>query len=192
MIPSQKPVYLASKSPRRKDMLKMMGISFTILDINLDEKIIKSHSPVNNVKRLAKEKCDLALRKVGDGIILAADTIVVLDKNIIGKPKSKADAKNILSMLSGRKHSVYTGFAVVNKIEEKSILDYSKTDVYFRVLSQLEIENYVSTGSPMDKAGAYGIQDDYGAVFVSKINGCYYNVIGFPVSKIYNALMNVI
>jgi len=192
MIFSEIPIYLASKSPRRKEMLKMLGIPFQTVNINLDEKIIRSHSPLKNVKRLADEKCKLALSEIKEGIVISADTIVVVDRKIIGKPSNKSDAKNILNQLSGRNHFVYTGFAVANKSSEKKILDYSKTEVFFRKITPTEIKNYISTGSPMDKAGAYGIQDDFGAVFVKRINGCYYNVIGFPVSKIYDALKSIV
>ena len=129
---------------------------------------------------------------IENGIVITADTIVVLNDEIIGKPQNKIDAKNILQKLSGKKHVVYTGFSLINKTENKVITDFSKTKVYFKELSLKEIIDYISTGSPMDKAGAYGIQDDFGAVFVKKIEGCYYNVLGFPVSKIYEGLKNII
>ena len=127
-----------------------------------------------------------------DGILITADTIVVFDKEIIGKPKSKRDAKLILEKLSNNKHFVYTGFVVKNSVSKKIIIDYEKTEVTFRKLSSSEINSYIASGSPMDKAGAYGIQDDFGAVFVSKINGCYYNVVGLPLSKLYSALNEIL
>lgn len=188
MIQSKFPIYLASKSPRRKDMLKMMDIKFHILNIELSENIDKNKSPINNVKRIALEKCKFAGNVKNDGIIISADTIVVVDSEIIGKPRNKSEAKKILERLSGRSHFVYTGFAIENKVNGKIINDYSKTQVYFKTLTNQEIQDYINTGSPMDKAGAYGIQDDFGAVFVKKIIGCYYNVLGFPVSKIYEGL----
>jgi septum formation protein len=188
MIQSKYPIYLASKSPRRKEMLKMMDIKFNVLDIELSEVIDINKSPISNVKRIALEKCKIAGKIKNDGIIISADTIVVVDSEIIGKPRNKADAKIILQLLSGRSHFVYTGFAMENNINGKMINDYSKTKVYFKELSNQEIQDYINTGSPMDKAGAYGIQDDFGAVFVQKIIGCYYNVLGFPVSKIYEGL----
>ena len=110
----------------------------------------------------------------------------------IGKPKNRTDANRILSELSGKMHTVYTGFAIAKKNSNNIINDYSKTKVYFRKISKSEISQYIKTGSPLDKAGAYGIQDDYGAVFVEKIHGCYYNVLGFPASKIYSALSKLI
>jgi septum formation protein len=110
---------------------------------------------------------------------------------VIGKPKNKKDAEKILKFLSGRSHSVYTGFSVFNTNTGKLITDYEKTSVSFRKLRSDEIIKYIQTGSPMDKAGAYGIQDDFGAVFVEKINGCYNNVVGLPLTKLYQALLGI-
>ncbi len=192
MITSKYPIFLASKSPRRRDMLKMLGVKFRTLNVETEEVLNPNETPLQNVKRLALEKAITAKEKVKNGIIITADTIVVLDKEIIGKPKNKADAQNILLKLSNRSHFVYTGFALVNKNLNKQIVGYSKTKVIFRKLDLKEIKDYIKTGSPMDKAGAYGIQDDFGAVFVKSINGCYYNVLGFPASKIYEELKKII
>ncbi len=192
MITSKYPIFLASKSPRRRDMLKMLGVKFRTLNVETEEVLNPNETPLQNVKRLALEKAIAAKEKVKNGIIITADTIVVLDKEIIGKPKNKADAQNILLKLSNRSHFVYTGFALVNKNLNKQIVGYSKTKVIFRKLDLKEIKDYIKTGSPMDKAGAYGIQDDFGAVFVKSINGCYYNVLGFPASKIYEELKKII
>jgi len=134
---------------------------------------------------------DIAKKKVSNSIIITADTIVVLGGKVIGKPTNKIDAIKILSLLSGKVHSVYTGFFVFNQKTNKRLLDYEKTEVEFRMLTKDEIVDYVDGGSPMDKAGAYGIQDDFGAVFVKRINGCYYNVVGLPLTKLYNALRKV-
>ena len=191
MIHTKLPIYLASKSPRRKEMLNMMDIKFHTISIELEEEILDNHSPIKNVLRLAAEKCNLASTKINNGIVISADTIVVVDSKIIGKPKNKKDAKNILQSLSGRSHFVYTGFAIKNTKNGKLINEYSKTKVFFKELSNREIDDYIKTGSPMDKAGAYGIQDDFGAVFVKKIIGCYYNVLGFPVSQIYEGLKKI-
>lgn len=169
-------------------MLKMMGIKFHVLNIEMSEIIDINKSPISNVKRIALEKCKNAGNVKDDGIIISADTIVVVDSEIIGKPKNKSEAMSILKFLSGRSHFVYTGFAIENSVNRKIIIDYSKTQVFFKNLSNKEIQDYINTNSPMDKAGAYGIQDDFGAVFVQKIIGCYYNVLGFPVSKIYEGL----
>ncbi len=192
MITSKYPIFLASKSPRRRDMLKMLGVKFRTLNVETEEVLNPNETPLQNVKRLALEKAIAAKEKVKNGIIITADTIVVLDKEIIGKPKNNADAQNILLKLSNRSHFVYTGFALVNKNLNKQIVGYSKTKVIFRKLDLKEIKDYIKTGSPMDKAGAYGIQDDFGAVSVKSINGCYYNVLGFPASKIYEELKKII
>lgn len=192
MIKSKYPIYLASKSPRRKKMLRLMGIKFRPLAIHTKEIINPDYSPVKNVKQIAKDKSDSALLKIRNGIVITADTIVVLDNKLIGKPDNKSEAKKILKLLSGKDHFVYTGFAIANKNTGEKIVDYSKTKVTFRKLLNKEIDDYIKTGSPLDKAGAYGIQDDYGAVFVEKIAGCYYNVLGFPMSKIYKSLLKII
>ena len=188
MIKSRTQIYLASKSPRRRKLLKQLGIRFKSFSVNTVENVFDGEHPVNCVKRLALEKMNRAKKKVQNGIIITADTIVVLDKKVIGKPKNYKDAIKILLMLSGRVHTVYTGFCVLNQKKNKLITDFEKTKVEFRLLSKDEIIDYVDGGSPMDKAGAYGIQDDFGAVFVKQINGCYYNVVGLPLTKLYNAL----
>lgn len=192
MLNTNLPIYLASKSPRRKKLLKQLGLNFKSFSVDLDEVFIENESPIKTVKRLAKEKLYAAENIKDDGILITADTIVVLGKEIIGKPRNNKDAKLILNKLSNNKHLVYTGFAVKNCITNKEVIDYKKTEVTFRKLTTIEIENYISGGSPMDKAGAYGIQDDFGAVFISKINGCYYNVVGLPLSKLYTALNEVL
>jgi septum formation protein len=135
---------------------------------------------------------ELARQKVKDGIIITADTIVVYNKEIIGKPKSKNGAIRILQKLNGNTHQVYTGFCLLNARTNKIIIDYEKTSVTFNRLTNSQIKKYVASGSPMDKAGAYGIQDEYGAVFVKKINGCYNNVVGLPLAKIYTDLRRIV
>ncbi|MCO6473927.1 MAG: septum formation inhibitor Maf [Melioribacteraceae bacterium] len=192
MIDTNLPIYLASKSPRRKKLLKQIGLEFRTLTFDFEEKLIPYESPVIAVKRLAAEKMNEANSRVkSDAIIITADTIVMLDGTILGKPKSKIDAKRMLRMLSGRTHLVYTGFGVMNTSNNKLLIRYEKTSVTFRNLMNNEINDYVETGSPLDKAGAYGIQDDFGAVFVSKINGCYYNVVGLPLANLYKSLEEV-
>lgn len=192
MFKSKLPIYLASQSPRRKLLLKQIGITFKSFSVDLNEIFIENESPIKTVKRLSLEKLELAEKTRNNGILITADTIVVLNSKIIGKPKNKTEAKFILSQLSNKTHFVYTGYAIKNSITNDLIVDYEKTAVTFRELSNKEISEYVADGSPLDKAGAYGIQDDYGAVFVSKINGCYYNVVGLPLSKIYESLTKVI
>lgn len=192
MIQTKLPIYLASKSPRRRKLLKQIGLDFKSFSVDLDEEIFDGEHPIQTVKRLAVHKSEEAKKKVEQGIIITADTIVVLDKQIIGKPKNKKDAERILKKLSNRTHIVYTGFSIFNSNTNKTITDYERTSVTFRELSNKEIKDYIASGSPMDKAGAYGIQDDFGAVFVSSIKGCYYNVVGLPLSKLYNSLLKII
>jgi len=191
MIKTTLPIYLASRSPRRRKLLKQLNINFKSFSVDVIESIDNGEKPIHNVKRLANEKMDKAKEKAKHGIIITADTIVVLDGIVIGKPKNKKDAKVILKRLSGRTHIVYTGFAIYNSEKDTIITDYGKTFVTFRKISDKEIEDYIRSGSPMDKAGAYGIQDDFGAVFIEKINGCYYNVVGLPLTKVYQALIKI-
>ena len=171
--------------------MEQIGLEFQTFSVELDEEILDGEHPINTVKRLSLEKLKEAEKKVSDGIIITADTIVVIDKEIIGKPLTQKEAKTILRRLSGRTHFVYTGYSIKNLLKNKLITDYRRTSVTFRDLSNTEINDYVKTGSPMDKAGAYGIQDDYGALFISKINGCYYNVMGLPLSNVFESLKEI-
>ncbi len=192
MIRTDLPIILASNSPRRKKLLKQLNLNFEILKTEIDETPGKGEKPLNLVKRLAKEKLEKAKELTGKGIVITADTIVVLNGKVINKPADEKDAEKILKRLSGKTHTVYTGFAVYNPRSGRTIIDYEKTFVTFRKMTTREIRDYIATGSPMDKAGAYGIQDDFGAVFVKKINGCYYNVVGLPLMKLYQNLIKII
>ncbi|NLT50709.1 MAG: septum formation protein Maf [Ignavibacteria bacterium] len=183
------PLYLASQSPRRKKLLQQINLEFKTFSVDINEDILENELPVEAVKRLASEKMQAAEKLTPKAIIITADTIVVLDNEILGKPKDEEDAFILLKKLSGKAHTVYTGFSIKNTFTGKTITDYETTQVKFRKLSDYEIKEYIKTGSPMDKAGAYGIQDDFGAVFVEKIDGCYYNVVGLPLAKIYKYLM---
>ncbi len=191
MIKTKQKIYLASRSPRRRKLLKQLGIKFNSFSVNSVEDFLEGEHPIKCVKRIAFEKMEIAKHKVRNGIIVTADTIVVLGNQIIGKPANKKDAIKILTLLSGKIHKVYTGFCVLNQKDSKILVDFEKTEVEFRRLNKDEIVDYVNGGSPMDKAGAYGIQDDFGAVFVKKINGCYYNVVGLPLTKLYKNLRKV-
>lgn len=192
MIDKKYKIVLASKSPRRAKLLKQINLTYKILTAEIDESIRKNEKPVAAVKRLAAEKLEAVVPLVKEGIIITADTIVVLNNKIIGKPKDEKDAEKILKTLSGKTHFVYTGFSVFNMYNSKKVTRYEKTAVTFRDLTTKEIREYIQTGSPMDKAGAYGIQDDFGAVFVKKINGCYYNVVGLPLTNLYNTLTGIL
>lgn len=192
MINSSIPIFLASKSPRRRKLLKQLNLNFKSFSVDMDETIHPYEKPSKAVLRLSKEKLNLAKNKVKNGIIITADTIVVLDNKIIGKPVDKKDAFKILKTLSGRTHIVYTGYSIYNTSNNKSVSEFEKTKVTFRELTDQEIHEYIAGGSPMDKAGAYGIQDDFGAVFIKKINGCYYNVVGLPLAKLYHSLLGIL
>lgn len=192
MIDPSIPLFLASKSPRRRKLLKQLNLKFRSFSVEMDEVIYPDESPSKAVIRLSREKMNLAKEKVNKGIIITADTIVVLEKKILGKPINKKDAYHILKTLSGKTHTVYTGYSIYNFMNNKLISEMEKTKVTFRELTEKEIKEYINSGSPMDKAGAYGIQDDFGAVFIKKINGCYYNVVGLPLSKLYHALLRII
>ena len=192
MIKTNLAIYLASKSPRRKKLLEQVSLTFKVLPVETPELFRMGEKPVNVVRRIALEKMEAAKKIVQEGIIITADTIVVIHGKIIGKPVDKHDAVRMLKKLSGNTHIVYTGFSVYNSVNQKIITDYQKTYVTFRKLNVNEIKDYVETGSPLDKAGAYGIQDDYGAVFIKKINGCYYNVVGLPLTKVFQTLLRII
>ncbi len=181
---------LASQSPRRKQLLNLLGLKFKSFHPLIEENH-RGENPVNYAKKLAEEKAEEANKRFRNKIIIAADTIVVIDGKILEKPKSKPDAKRMLRLLSDRTHIVYTAICIINQKNRKKIIDYEKTFVTFRKLSNIEIDEYISTGSCLDKAGAYGIQDDLGAVFVKKINGCYYNVVGLPLQKLYLLLNKI-
>ncbi len=188
MMKTVKPIILASRSPRRVQLLRQIGLSFTSQESGVDERIAEGTAPEDAVRQLSLEKARHVASRLHNGIVIGADTIVVLDGAILGKPLSKEDAVSMLSRLGGKTHTVFTGFALLDVESKRSYIDYEKTEVTFRQLGKEEIEGYVQSGSPMDKAGAYGIQDDYGAVFVERINGCFYTVVGFPLSKFYTAL----
>ena len=192
MIKVNLPIYLASKSPRRRKLLKQINLNFKSFTVDMEEKIKRGEKPSVSVKRLSKEKLEIARHKVKHGIIITADTIVVLNRKVIGKPKDKKEARRFLKKLSGKVHTVYTGFSIYNSENKMLLTDYEKTFVEFRELTAKEIDDYIKSGNPMDKAGAYGIQDDFGAIFIKKINGCYYNVVGLPLTKVYQTLMKII
>jgi septum formation protein len=192
MIQTSVPIILASQSPRRSQLLKQIGITFSVHPSGIHEEIDTASSFIENVKRLSLHKAEDIANIKSNGIIVGSDTIVVIDQSVLGKPNSQENAIEMLKKLSGKTHTVYTGFALVDVQTKKTYSDHDETEVTFRDLHDDEIVSYVTTGSPMDKAGAYGIQDDFGAVFVKKINGDYYTVVGLPLSKFYTALKNFV
>ena len=174
-------IILASSSPRRKELLTQIGLSFTVYPADVDESILEGERPEAYASRLALDKARAAAERAGDGIVIAADTIVVVNGSVLGKPADATDARRMLHLLSGKEHSVVTGLAVFDASTGRSIVRTSVTKVVFRDLSQREIDAYVATGEPLDKAGAYGIQER-GALLVERIEGCYSNVVGLPLS----------
>ena len=178
---------MASGSPRRREILESLKINFEVQVSEADETLSQPLMPLEAVMELAKRKAQAVTKKKDNEIILAADTVVALGQEILGKPQNKADAYSMLSRLSGTSHFVYTGFCLMN--QKKIICDYEKTRVTFRPLTSVEIQAYIKTKEPLDKAGAYGIQQ-MGALFVSGIEGDYFNVVGLPVCKIFQVLKN--
>ncbi|OGU57861.1 MAG: septum formation protein Maf [Ignavibacteria bacterium GWF2_33_9] len=187
-----KELVLASASPRRQKLLKLFGVDFKISPAEIDEDNFSSTLPNEIVMELSSKKALAVAEKFDDAIIIGSDTIVWLDGKLLSKPADEADAFRILSELSGRTHKVFTGITVLDSKSAKILNDFTETEVTFREISDEEKLAYIATGSPMDKAGAYGIQDDFGAVFVKKITGCYYNIVGLPVSQLYDLLKEII
>ena len=183
-------IILASQSPRRKELLERMGIrSFTVMDSGVDEHEEELLPPEELVCRLSERKAEaVAQRAPAGAVVIAADTVVSLDGAILGKPADKLEAFRMLSTLSGARHQVHTGVTVMRDGEKQ--VEHETTDVTFRELSEEEIEHYLATGEPMDKAGAYGIQG-YGALLVERIEGDYYNVMGLPVCRLGQMLRRV-
>ena len=179
---------LASQSPRRKELLKLISEDFTICPDDSPENADESLLAHDYVLTLSMEKCMNVAEKFDDeAIVIGADTVVVADGKILGKPQSEDDALNMLKALSGNIHSVYTGVTVMSRGEHKVISFFEKTDVHFYELTEEEIKRYIKTKEPMDKAGAYGIQEK-GALFVKKIDGDYNNVVGLPVARLARVL----
>lgn len=186
-----KRLILASSSPRRAQLLKLIGLEFEVVasQLNEDEEIYTI--PEVHVLELAQKKALKVAETIDDGVVVGADTIVVLEGEILGKPASAREAHKMLRQLSGKTHTVYTGFALVERPSGNMLSDYERTQVTFRELTEEEIARYVNTESPLDKAGAYGIQDQ-SAVFVTRVHGCFYNVMGFPLAKFYTRLQSFI
>lgn len=177
-------IILASGSPRRRQLLEQVGIPFEVVVSDADETI--EGPPDYQVRELALRKARAGREMAGkEAIILAADTLVYIDNTVLGKPESPKEAYNMLKNLSGRTHTVYTGVAILNGNRTEAFVDSTK--VTFRDLSHDEIWGYISTGEPMDKAGAYGVQDK-GALLVHSIDGDYFTVVGLPVAKVAAAL----
>ena len=176
-------IVLASKSPRRADLLKQIGIEFEIYPSGVEEPQITRISPANAVQELALTKARTVAATLDVGLVIGADTVVVIDGQPIGKPENDAHAIEVLTQLSGNRHEVITGVALIDIERKNEVVWAEKTAVYFRELRQSEILAYVRSGESSDKAGAYGIQGQAGA-FVERIEGCYFNVVGLPLASL--------
>ncbi|MGE5041771.1 MAG: Maf family protein [Candidatus Levyibacteriota bacterium] len=177
-------IILASASPRRKQILTQVGIPFEVKVSNVDENI-PEENPQKLAEKLSRLKAEDVARKNPDSIILAADTVVVFDGGILGKPGNATEAMHMLKALSGKRHEVITAFTIMHG--SKTITKSEQSSVWFRELTAKEIEAYVVTGEPLDKAGGYGVQEK-GAVFIRRIEGDYYNVVGLPICAVVQEL----
>lgn len=178
---------LASASPRRKELLGLFHVPFTVRVADIDETMDPTKPPFDEVARVSRMKA-LAVERKAEDVVIAADTIVVCEDRVLGKPADEADAVAMLQLLSGRDHQVMTGCTVVKGDRVETFTEV--TDLHFRPLSRKEIENYVASGEPMDKAGSYGIQGG-AALFCERMAGDYYNVMGLPVCRLGQVLKTV-
>ncbi len=182
------PFILASASPRRRHLLQQVGFAFEVAPSPAEEVMPNGCPPEEIVETLAMEKATVVSEMHPGALTLGADTIVVLDGEVLGKPADAAAARAMLRRLSGATHTVYTGLALVHPESGRRRAAHEATRVTFGALSDAEIADYVAGGSPLDKAGAYGIQDDRGAFFVRRIEGDYYTVVGLPLHRLYRLL----
>jgi septum formation protein len=181
-------VILASKSPRRKEILNSIGISFEVIESSFEESFDPSREPADVVEYLSFKKAESVAGILNDeALVIGSDTVVVLDKEIMGKPQSEKHAYSMLKNLSGRWHHVYSGICVFNAGTGKYSTGFEKTAVKLKMLSDREIWDYIETGEPLDKAGGYAIQG-VGSLIVEKIEGCYFNVVGLPVYRLSRLL----
>lgn len=174
---------LASSSPRREELLNRLGLNFTIVPSKIDENQFTSLPPGERVVELARAKAEEVVELVEDTIVIAADTAVVYNNKLLGKPADRKNAREMLRELQGDKHTVLTGLAVISTLDGDSFLKCDRAEVYMRRLDEEEITSYVNTGEPLDKAGSYGIQG-LGGILIEKINGSYFTVVGLPLHKL--------
>ncbi len=181
-------VILASQSPRRRELLTLIGIKHEVSPADIDESLLPGELPAPHAERLARAKAHVIAEREPGAVVIAADTIVVVDGDVLGKPRDAADAHSMLTRLSGRTHTVLTAIAVAHGARTESAVE--SVDVTFRVLTDAEISAYIATGEPMDKAGAYGIQG-YGATIVERVNGDYFSVMGLGLRRLVDLLDRV-
>lgn len=180
-MPETPALILASSSPRRAELLRRLGLRFTIVPADIDETYLPGEPPAEHAERLAREKAEAVARRLPEALVIGSDTIVVVDGNVLGKPRDAEAADRMLASLSGREHEVCTGVAVASGGSVISSLE--RVRVTFRHLSDAERRQYIETGEPMDKAGAYGIQG-FGSAIVESIEGDYFSVMGLPVVRL--------
>ncbi|MHA6533577.1 Maf family protein [Paenibacillus sp. BAC0078] len=181
-------IILASGSPRRRELLSLLGLPFEVMVSDADESTPPGLTPEEIVRILALRKAEATMHAVGEqsALIIGSDTIVVLDDKVLGKPVDRQDSRNMLRMLQGKTHQVYTGVACIGT-EGRTVVEHRVTSVTMREMSEEEITAYIATGEPADKAGSYGIQG-LGATLVERIDGCYFNVVGLPLSLLGSML----
>jgi len=182
-----RPLVLASESPRRRFLLDLVGFEYTVIKPSVNEDEHAEDEPAAYVLGLSKMKASSVARNLDSGLVLGADTIVVLGDDILGKPHDEEEAFRMLARLSGVWHEVFTGLAVIDAATGEEARGYERTRVRIRCMVAEEIRSYIATGEPMDKAGAYGIQG-YGAAIVEAVEGCYFNVVGLPVVRLLHLL----
>jgi septum formation protein len=180
-------IILATTSPRRHGLAQTMGLDFEVVPSNYEEDMAKKMKPKDMVMAFSYGKATDVAKKFQEGIVIGVDTIVVFNGKNLGKPKTKEEAFKMLMSYSGKKQQVYSGVCLIDCKTGKTIRDCEITEVYFRKMDDEEIRRYIATGEPMDKAGAYGIQG-LSSIFIKKLNGCYFNVMGFPIHNIYKNL----
>ena len=188
---NQVPLILASNSPRRESLLKQIGLEFQVIPSDIHEDFSINLSPKNCAEHFAELKADCVADQFPGQLVIGADTIVVFNNKILGKPANKEEGAKMLSRLSGQTHTVITGVCLVLKNQNIHEIFSEETRVTFQHLSENEIQDYIEIYSPLDKAGSYGIQDWF-SVCVKKVNGCYYNVVGFPLSAFYQKYKAII
>jgi septum formation protein len=179
MSENQRPIILASGSPRRKELLAGLGLRFSVIPSNVSEEVTEQYSPAGLVEELAFRKAEAVAKEAKEGLVIGSDTIVVLNEEILGKPKDEEDAFAMLSKLQGQTHVVYSGLAIIDVDKKMDKLGHQATQVTMRAVSEAEIRQYIATKEPMDKAGAYAIQG-FGSIFVEQIVGDYFSVVGLP------------
>jgi len=181
---------LASASPRRQQLLRDIGLQFDVIPGDVNEDFLSDELPVDYVSRMSREKSDAIARKVPDAWVLGADTIVIIDGEVLGKPLTREDARNMLIKLSGREHCVITGFTIVKKSAHTTMTNAVESRVVFKTIEADELEWYIDSPEPYDKAGAYAVQGMAG-YFVKEIHGSYTNVVGLPLTEVVTALKEV-